>query len=245
MSVSSYSSKLLKPMAMSTRPCIEACRAAALASHSAAGLVTSLRKGAGVDAAKFGEVARLLRSSEALARAAVAALTGMANQARAASPERTDGATVASQPASKAKAKRRGKKQNKCMASTGDRSMEASASDGVPSIPGPAVLPAATADAPMDGTKPRRTLQPRISRERSPRPRGGDTGNIASHSAQSSDADLFAVGSTVVLHDLQSRTSLNGSIGNVISYDSGAGRYAVCVGSDTVRVKRDNLQYSK
>ena len=83
-------------MAMSTRPCIEACRAAALASHSAAGLVTSLRKGGGVDAAKFGEVARLLRSSEALARAAVAALMGMANQARAAPPERTDGATAAS-----------------------------------------------------------------------------------------------------------------------------------------------------
>lgn len=180
-------SKLLKPMAMTTRPCIEACRATALASHSLAGLVTSLRKGVGDAAARFGKVARLLRSCEALARTAVAALMGMATQARAASPERTDGVVAVSQPSSKAKAKRRGKEQNKTMTSTGDRIMETTVSDGVLTVLGPAVSSVATADAPMVGTKPRRTLQPRISRKRSPHSRGGDTSNLASHSAQSVD----------------------------------------------------------
>ena len=59
------------------RSCIEACRVAALASHSAA----SIHKQAGPDASVVGETARMLRSSEALARAAIAAISGMATMA--------------------------------------------------------------------------------------------------------------------------------------------------------------------
>ena len=66
--------------------CIEVCRAAALASHSAAGLVTSVWKVAGKDAATLSEVPRLLRTSEALARAATATLTGMMALARTTVP---------------------------------------------------------------------------------------------------------------------------------------------------------------
>ena len=82
----------LTPMALTAiSPCVEVCRAAALASHSAAGLVTSARKVAGKDAAKLAEVARLLRSSEALARSAIATLTGMAALARTTPPPSVSG----------------------------------------------------------------------------------------------------------------------------------------------------------
>ena len=210
-----------------------------------------MRKGAGVAEAKFGEVARLLRSSEALARAAVAALMGMANQVRTDSPERIDGVAAASQPAGKAKAKRRGKQQKKDIAgqSVGhiaDCKADIVAEHCVVRAAGPTAdaptggtlpcghtgdpIPVANADAPMDGTLPRRTLQQRISRERSPHP----------HSAQLGD-DRLAVGTTVWLHDLQSRASLNGTSGSIISYDSSAGRYAVRVGNDSVRVKKENI----
>eukprot|EP00973_Karenia_brevis_P009668 1303818-Karenia_brevis.AAC.1 len=50
---------------------MEACRAACLATHSAASLLSSVRKAAGTDANTLGEAARLLRSGEALARAAM------------------------------------------------------------------------------------------------------------------------------------------------------------------------------
>eukprot|EP00973_Karenia_brevis_P057937 8065205-Karenia_brevis.AAC.1 len=50
---------------------MEACRAACLAAHSAASLLSSFRKIAGKDANTLGEAARLLRSGEALARAAM------------------------------------------------------------------------------------------------------------------------------------------------------------------------------
>ena len=55
-------------MACAQSYCTEAARAAALASHSAASLAA---------AAGFREAARLLRSSEALARAATAALLAL------------------------------------------------------------------------------------------------------------------------------------------------------------------------
>jgi hypothetical protein len=61
----------LMPMAFVGSHSLEAARAAALASHSAAGLASS----AGLRTA-----ARLLRSSEALARAAVAAIQDAASK---------------------------------------------------------------------------------------------------------------------------------------------------------------------
>ena len=72
------------------KPCMEASRAMVLAAHSAAGLVTSMRKSSGTNAAQYDEVSRLLRSAEALARSAVAIITYMV-PSRPPSPERIAG----------------------------------------------------------------------------------------------------------------------------------------------------------
>ena len=83
---------LLTPMAQTTTSsCMEVCRAAALASHSAAGLVTSAGKVAGQETAKLAEGARLLRSSEAVARSAIASLSGMVALARTTLPQSGNG----------------------------------------------------------------------------------------------------------------------------------------------------------
>ena len=70
---------------------------------------------AGPDAAKLAEVARLLSSSEALARSAVAAFTGMPAMTRTTVPERTNGIVEADAPAAvtSSKAKRSRRKEKK------------------------------------------------------------------------------------------------------------------------------------
>ena len=205
---------------MATQPCIEACRAAALASHSAAGLVTSMRKAAGADAVQYGEVARLLRSAEALARAAVAALTSMATQARTQPPERTDGGGVAGRPAAKAK-RRRGKKkgsETEVMPFVGaSGQMDVDTAGAAPSLAQTAALSATSGL------------------------------NTASTAVENSEArPFYPVGTMVVLHGLASRADLEGKIGSVIVASSSADdRVAIQLpGGEKVRVKHQNIKPS-
>ena len=207
---------------MTMQPCIEACRAAALASHSAAGLVTSVRKMAGQDAVQFGEVARLLRSSEALARAAVAALMGMASQAGANSPVRKDGAEAAGHPAGAAKAKQRRRKKKGSEAEVLPfmdvaPQMEVETACAVPTqaqtVPALATFGSSASSAALGGAESR---------------------------------PFFPVGSMVVLHGLASRKDLEGKIGSVIVAPSSAeDRVAIQFpGGEKVRVKHQNIKPS-
>jgi len=206
---------------MTTKPCIEACRAAALASHSAAGLVTSMRKAAGADAVQFGEVARLLRSAEALARAAVAALTNMASQARTSSPERIDGGGGAATPAAKSKRRRNKKKK----------------------VPEPEVLPflEATGQMEIDAASTTPSLV-----QAAPPTGATDSGVSSTAMGNSGTYAFYPVGTAVVLHGLASRTDLEGKIGSVISTSSSAEeRVGIQLPrGEKVRVKHQNLRPS-
>ena len=85
------------------------------------------------------------------------------------------------------------------------------------------------------GGRPCRSLQERISRERSLRPVSGAATDVLG---------TFGAGTAVVLHDLQVRPELNGKTGKVSSFDPEAGRYAVRIGQETLRVKATNLSAS-
>ena len=120
-----------------TSSCLEACRAAALASHSAAGLLTTVRKVACPDAAAFLEAMRLLRTSEALARSAVACLSGIKTHGPVAdaSSTRDDQAPLTHSTGSKSRRRRRKNKSAAMDTTTGD---SAAGADG--SKPEPARL---------------------------------------------------------------------------------------------------------
>ena len=208
---------------LATSPCLEACRAAALASHSAAGLVTSLRKVAGSSSAKLGEVARLLRSSEALARAAVAALNSMATEARAA-PLASKGGEQAGHTAGSGKPKRRRRKKKS--AETEVLPYEVVA--GSMAVEGPAK--ASTSMASGASLKA--------------------TSNSCSASATQGMAEskpFYLVGASVVIIGLASRTDLEGKICKVIAPGSQAGGERVAVQTpegEKLLVKHLNLRAS-
>ena len=223
------------PMAVAQSYCTEAARAAALASHSAASLAA---------AAGFREAARLLRSSEALARA----------RPEARSPATGNGAEGDDV---KVKKKRSNKK-------TMDKK---AAMEGV--IVSPELLPAAVGvheAAPASASTPilsqlavvpaagkaTRVLVARTSRERSPH--GARAPTPASSSASISHVPVsafagtaaFAEGQAVLLVDLVSRADLVGKSGVVKFFDSASSRYAVCIDAsgETVRVLEGNLRAS-
>ena len=99
---------------------------------------------------------------------------------------------------------------------------------------GGGVLPHVLADAaPFPGASPapsggaRRVLAQRVSRERTPPPRG---------------RKQIAVGDFVEINGLEKRTDLNGVCGSVIEVDAVDGRFAVqLVTSERIRVKETNL----
>ena len=205
--------------------CVEACRAAALSSHSAAGLATSVRKVAGQDAAKLGEVARLLRSAEALARSAVAALLGMAALSRTTSPGRSQGAADAGTPATttSSKAKRSGRKKNK------NSEKE--------------IMPFVDASRKMDVDTAVNTPAPSFSAPL------GAASVSSSYPAVLGDAQttpFYPAGSSVVLCGLASRKDLENTIGTVIVTPSPADeRVAIRLASgEQVRVKHVNVRPS-
>ena len=242
--------EFLIPMAL-LRNCREAARAASLAAHSAAGLAS---------AAKFQLAARLLRSSEAMARAAVAALVdGNENRKEGdkfkASSAQSSSATVpgaqASSPvvAGKKKHRRRaGKNKGKDIPmygapmrlDVGDSAVLA-ISDGVSGVcisaPASAATPTEVVASPID--LPVRVLGPKSSRERSPRrpspPR----------TATGATTGFFKVGDHIILIGLQSRPDLAGPA-TVCDYDSSAQRYGVKFDAtgETIRVKDTNMKAS-
>ena len=228
---------LLMTMASAHSSCVEAARASALASHSAASLAA---------AAGYKEAARLLRSSEALSRAAVASLTAartatMARSGAAAGLEPKSPATV---PAASAGAlpvanKKRHKKKKK-MKDEG-KDFDAVMGGGG----GPALGGASPWVDPLAGAS--RNLAKQTSRERSPR---RPTSPVASTSPSSGVASVwvpcrFAEGQAVVIGDLVGRPELNGQVGSVLSADAQSDRVAVKLGSgESVKVRVSNLRSS-
>ena len=232
-----------KPTTSAQSYCTEAARAAALASHSAASLAA---------AAGFREAARLLRSSEALARAATAALLALPHL-DAGGPGARDGATV---PVEKPKKKRSRKKKAKpsAMSDVNEDAVVPPPADGVPEAtlvaPALAMSPDAAVFAPSTAT---RILAKHSSRERSPR------GSRAMHASAtpspttsevtspvSIGTDTFAVGMAVVLVDLVSRPDLSGMPGVVKAFDPTTLRYAVIVDAtgESVRALGKNIKAS-
>ena len=217
----------LEPMAaMVISSCIEVSRAAALASHSAAGLVTSAKKVAGTDAAKLAEVARLLRTAESMARAATASLTGMAAIARTTAPEVGKGAEeTGTSSATLTSSKKKRQKKNKKRDS--DKEI-------LPYVEGDARMDidsAAAVVAPMASAPPRAAPSP------SPEPAvlGG---------AQA--ASFFPAGSSIVISGLASRMDLNNVVGIVIATTTAADeRVAIRLDSgEKIRVKLANVKPS-
>ena len=242
----------LMPMTFDGKHSLEAARAAALAAHSAAGLAS---------AAGLRTAARLLRSSEALARAAIAALQDPASQrddiphahggatgrggaasAGQGAPLRTPGASPASRPR-----RRRHKKKD----AEKDQNMDACA-EVLPLVTLDDAVPKLSADASVfvPGAKPQRVLVARGSRERTPPPRSQSTPAPSSSSVGSSAAPLvdssIVVGSVVIFCSLVSRAELVGMAGTVLSFDAASSRYAVKVDStgECVRVLLKNLKPS-
>ena len=217
--------------------CTEAARAAALASHSAASLAA---------AAGFREAARLLRSSEALARAATAALLAVPRlDVRVPGPGHGAGDIIME------KKKRANKKKKKGKQATMEEVFFG------PELPPPAsgvpeVAPAASTATVSPG-KAARVLVARNSRERSPHgaraaPSSASPSASSHHvpASVSTGTGKFAVGQAVALFGLVSRADLVGKCGVVKSFDSAATRYAVCidVSSEMVKVLEMNLRPS-
>jgi len=237
--------------------CTEAARAAALASHSAASLAA---------AAGFREAARLLRSSEALARAATASLLALprVNGGGDRPPGggdrplhvSTSGDGGGDRPPVKAKRRNRKKKKGQQAAMEGVTvgPEVPPPVDGVleiaQAVPARTLSPAAAEFVPGQAT---RVLAARPSRERSPRgARVAPASASPSASAQqvstsvSPDTTTFTEGQAVVLVDLVSRADLVGKCGVVKSFDLASSRYAVCIDAsgEIVKVLEVNLRPS-
>ena len=127
-----------KPATCAQANCTEAARAAALASHSAASLA---------GAAGFREAARLLRSAEALARAATAALLALPHldvESQAAG-----GCTTGTGPEPKEKKRRSRKKKTKPSAMVVDVCEDGTVLPGADGVPEAAVAAPVAALSPV------------------------------------------------------------------------------------------------
>ena len=216
---------LLTPMAMMIiSSCTEACRAAALASHSAAGLVTSVKKVAATDATKLAEVARMLRSAESLARAATASLSVMAALARSASPACPAGSVDAGTPAAGVPSKAARRKNRKKVSEkdvlpyeVAGRSMDVDNAVAIPALLPTSPLEVSSCSGPSSTT----------------------LGNVQA-------APFYPVGSSVILFGLASRKDLEGTLARVIAAPSAADeRVAVRLPSgEQVRVRHQNVKPS-
>jgi hypothetical protein len=229
-------------MACAQSYCTEAARAAALASHSAASLAA---------AAGFREAARLLRSSEALARAATAALLALPR------PEVRGPGPAVDGDATKAKKKRSQKKKGKKVAMEGVTDGSAVVlprADGVPEAISTTTTSKTLSSAATEFVPGRaaRVLVARNSRERSPygarAPSSASPSSSTHHGPLSALAGTvtFAVGQAVALLGLASRADLLGKRGVVKFFDAASSRYAVCIDvtGEMVRVRAENLQAS-
>lgn len=222
---------------------VEALRAATLAAHHAAGLCRS---------AKFFNAARTARTGEAMLRSATVLAGVHASDVapKVQRPSATGAEVGVSEPrtASTAKKTKRGKKKTK------DKDMDAPMGPRLTSAPAPAgpfyvgdllddswadqrgdgVSPHVLADAapfpaamPAAPGGPRRVLAQRVSRERTPPPRGHRQ---------------FAIGAFVKIKGLERRTELNGTCGSIIEGAGDDNRFGVkLVSSECIRAKESNL----
>ena len=203
--------------------CLEAARASALASHSAASLAA---------AAGYKEAARLLRSSEAVSRAAVASLTAAKNatlersatKARQEAPSPVTAPVAASHGATPASKKKRHKKKKANMEGVVD------VSDVVMGTGGGGG--SASADTPTSGPQlasGSRVLAHKSSRERSPRRSTSPAVSAlpASEALSIVEPCQFTGGQAVVIDYLVGKPELNGKIGTVLSVDIQSDRVAV------------------
>ena len=240
-------------MAREHSSCLEASRATALAAHSAASLAA---------AAGLREAARLLRSSEALARAATAALLSSTPCASSAVEKTPVPAASAASAAGQHKKKKTKKKKG---ADSSHVAMDGClAVDVVPAAPlPPAVVfqlsPLAPAFAPGAAAASGRVLEKKSSRERSPRRDASPLPPSSSPSsafstttlaarvpARSASGDGFSEGQAAVLVGLVSRPELAGSSVTLRSFDGASSRWAVILDStgESIRVKAHNLKPS-
>ena len=214
-------------MAREHSSCLEASRAAALAAHSAAGLAA---------AAGLREAARLLRSCEALARAATAALQSSTG-AKMVRPDSTSAAGQATVGASEvpadsaAPAAGRRKKKKKKKKKSGDNSqdvvMAAAAVASQMSPHAPEFLPGAVAAS-------ARVLEKKTSRERSPRREASPkppssalaSTSLATLPVPDAGAGGFSVGQSALLDGLVARPELSGKLVTLRSFDAAASRWA-------------------
>ena len=235
------------PVAVEVSLCREAARASALAAHSAAGLCAS---------AQLRAAARLLRSAEALSRAAGAAL-GACVRAQSTTLGAAD-APMSGQAAGQTRRRRRRKKAGKnagsqaAGAALGSQAAGADAMDDGKGEVGTSGAFGGCASSPPEplvavAAKPRRVLAAKTSRERSPR-RVADQFHSPSTSTNtgamaSAADDVFTKGSIVMLSGLASRPELNGVQATVLSFDDVGGRYAVKLSTgDDIRVRAANME---
>ena len=209
--------------------CLEAARAAALAAHSAAGLAT---------AAGLREAARLLRSSEAMARAAAAVLAPSISGPTNSRPVGQADDAIAGAAPVPARTRRRGKKKKKT--TQVEAALECSGEAEVLLEGGGPVASPAPLSADALEFKPARVLKPQTSRERSPR-RGPacalSSPPSATTAGSASGTTRFVVNQPVALTGLVSRPDLEGLRAIVLSFDSAAERYAVMVDTTNERVR--------
>ena len=236
--------------------CLEASRATALAAHSAAGLAA---------AAGLREAARLLRSCEALARAATAALLSVPSSASLV--HQVAGATVgqatvvsADAPAAQGAGRRKKKKKKKNGNVSEDMVVDGNlvAVGGSAAVQAPAVAafqmsPHVPAFVPGAAAASARVLEKKPSRERSPRREASPappSSSLASPPSLSVPADAgkggFSEGQAALLYGLVSRTELDGCRVTLRSFDAASSRWAVALDTsgESIRVKAYNLRPS-
>lgn len=222
--------------------CLESTRATAMAAHSAAGLATT---------AGLREAAGLLRTCEALARAAAACL---ASGSSASTPARPAGQAVAAPadgalaPAKARRRKQKKKESHKEPMDLGVGEAEVLSGDGG----GPAFDPVPSAlSANAQEFKPARVLKAQVSRERSPRRPPDDTTSSSplttpngySAASAATSSMRFAIGQAVALTGLVSRPDLSGHRATVLSFDTATSRFALRLHStdECIRVREVNL----
>ena len=236
--------------------CLEASRATALAAHSAAGLAA---------AAGLREAARLLRSCEALARAATAALQSSSTGASPARPHATSAtgqADVVNVDALAASGRHKKKKKKKKDGANSE-AMVIDASNSVGGVPTAAFARASVANqlsphapvfSPGAAVASSRVLEEKPSRQRSPHrdaSRTSSSSSLASPSlatslAAAAGTDGFSEGQVALLDGLVSRPELAGSRVTLRTFDAASSRWAVTLDTtgESIRVKANNLKLS-
>ncbi len=226
------------PTTQLLKSCLEACRAASLASHSAAGLVTSARKSPGVENVKLSEVARLLRSAEALARSATSVLASMTTSTSVPPTARVrcDGGTGVSAGVSAAKTPRRRRKKKVVEEEVVPLHADDEMKD-VDAASSPTPLDVALPTEVNSGLSSPSKCNGKLTESSSSHPKGAK-----SHPKGAS----FLAGTTVVLFGLSSRKDLEGAIGTVIpSPVASDDRIAVQLPcGERVRVQHKNVKVS-